>query len=199
MANAPRIALTGYFAQMYGSWYPMHCVVGVMDDDAEAQQVVTDFHTAGFGVDAVRLFTGAEVTQIQTQIGAQRNPIQRVTASLTRGTDEGMAAAADRDEAAQGHHIVVVYVGKRDRPDPRRVAPVMPAMREVPGSPTALHIWWMSGTRRSPVHQIPRLLPAWRPLGTTASWAHRGCARSDHRRYRRRPFGMDTTTGYANG
>lgn len=126
MANEPHIELTGFFAQMYGSWYPLHHVVGVIDDDVEARQAVVAFHTAGFAVEDVRLFTGVEITRIQTQIGAQRNPIQRVTASLTSGTEEGIAGQAYLDEAAQGHNIVVVYVGKRDGPDPR-VVPVMRA------------------------------------------------------------------------
>lgn len=126
MANEQRIELTGFFAQMFGSWYPKNCVVGVINDEAEARQAIADLQAVGFGADDMRLFTGPEVVQIDAQIRAQQNVAQRAVTAITSGTDEGMAMQSYLDEAHQGHHIVVVRVGHRDTPDPR-VRPIMQA------------------------------------------------------------------------
>lgn len=120
------IELTGFFAQMLGSWYPKGCVVGVMDDESGARAAVADFHAAGFAYEDVRLFTGDEVLGIDAQIRSQQNPVQRVLMRVTGGTDEGTAMQMFLDEARAGHHIVIVRVGDRDTPDPR-VRPIMQA------------------------------------------------------------------------
>jgi hypothetical protein len=126
VANEQRIEFTGFFGQMFSSWYPKNCVIGVIDDEEEARQAITDFRAAGFEADDVRLFPGAEVMQIDAQIRKQWNPVQRVMATISSGTDEGAATQTYLDEARKGHTIVAVRVGHRTTPDPR-VAPIMQA------------------------------------------------------------------------
>ncbi len=120
------IELTGFFAQLLGSWYPKGCVVAVINDEDAARAAVADFRAAGFVEDDVRVFTSDEVLRTEEQIRKQANPLQRVLMGATGGTDEGMATRQYLDEARAGHCIVVVRVGQRDTPDPR-IRPVMEA------------------------------------------------------------------------
>lgn len=126
MADEERIEFTGFFAQLFGSWYPKHCIVAVIDDEAAARAAVADFAAAGFAEDDVRCFTGEEVTRIDAQVHRQRNAVQRVIARATSGTDEGVATQQYLDAAREGKNIVIVRVGDRDTPDPR-VRPIMMA------------------------------------------------------------------------
>jgi hypothetical protein len=124
--NEGRIELTGFFGQLFDNWYPRHFAVGVIDDEAEARRAVADLEAAGLGQEDVRLFSGAEVTRIDLRVRAQRNLIQRVTAAITSGTDEGMANQVYLDEARRGHTIVVARVGDSKTADPR-VVPILRA------------------------------------------------------------------------
>lgn len=124
--NEGHIELTGFYGQLYDNWYPRHCAVGVIDDDAEARRAVADFEAAGLGQEDVRLFTGAEVEWIDMRIRAQRHLIQRVTASITGSTEEGVANRTYLDEARRGHTIVVARVGDGKTADPR-VVPILRA------------------------------------------------------------------------
>lgn len=123
MANEERIEFTGFFAQLFGSWYPKNCVVAVIDDEAAARAVAA-FAAVGFAEDDARCFTGEEVTRIDEQVHKQQGMMWRVMARATSGTDEGVAAQQYLDAAREGKNIVIVRVGQRDTPDPR-VRPIM--------------------------------------------------------------------------
>jgi hypothetical protein len=124
--NEGRIELTGFYGQLYDNWYPRHCAVGVIDDEAEARHAVADFEAAGLDRGDVRLFTGPEVAWIDMRIREQRHLIQRVTAAVTGGTEEGIANRTYLDEARRGHNIVVARVGDGKTADPR-VVPILRA------------------------------------------------------------------------
>ena len=120
------IELTGFFAQLFGSWYPNGCIVAVINDEHQARAAVAELRAAGFAEDDVRCFTGDEVLHIDAQIVAQLNPVQRLMMRASSGTDEGTAMQQYLDEARAGHTIVIARVGHRDTPDPR-VRPILEA------------------------------------------------------------------------
>jgi hypothetical protein len=124
--NEGRIELTGFYGQLFDNWYPRNCAVGVIDDEVEARRAVADLEAAGLSPEDFQLFTGPEVEWIDMRIRAQRHPIQRVTAAITGGTEEGLANRIYLDEARRGHNIVVVRVGDGKTANPR-VVPILRA------------------------------------------------------------------------
>jgi hypothetical protein len=102
------IPLVGVFAQMLGAWYPRDYLVATIapgDGPGAVQALIA----AGFGANAVELHDSARVCQIGATIYAQRTPIQRAGAAVSREiTDEGLLSQEYIGDAKRGRSIISV-------------------------------------------------------------------------------------------
>lgn len=115
-ATSEKVALEGLYAQMLGVWYPRGYLVAAIDP-TQGTAAVKALLSAGFDGDAVHLSDGARIGQIRASIYAQRTPMQRAAASVSRAlTDEGLMSQEYFEEAEAGASLIAVLA-----PEPRLV------------------------------------------------------------------------------
>ena len=115
-AAPERVELKGLFTMMLGVWYPQNYILAAINprDGAAAMKALL---AAGFGSNSVRVESGARVGQIRAAIYAQRTPMQRAAAAVSRSlTDEGLMSQEYFEEAEAGASLIAVLA-----PEPRLV------------------------------------------------------------------------------
>jgi hypothetical protein len=118
------IELTGLFTMMLGVWYPRNYVVAAIDP-ANGTAATKALRAAGFGERSIRHSPGTQVLEIRQQIHAQRSPLERAAANLTRSlTDEGLMSQEYFEEAERGASLIAVLA-----PEPKHQSDVRDILR----------------------------------------------------------------------
>jgi hypothetical protein len=88
-----------------GSFYPNKSVVAVLPDGDAARRAQADLGNAGFATDSIQVFSGAEVSNRETEIEENRSLFQKIGAFIS---DEDQWAQEYAEYGEQGQWFVVV-------------------------------------------------------------------------------------------
>lgn len=110
---------TGALGNASGRYYPKGWIVAVIHERAQAEQAAEELRAAGFADEDVRLFSGAEVLELDRAFNEQRSLGQRLGGLLP--SDQGAAQQEYLDEARRGRHFVLVHASGPEMERPRAI------------------------------------------------------------------------------
>ena len=88
-----------------GSFYPNKSVVAVLPDADAARRAQDDLGNAGFAADAIHVFSGAEISNRESEIEENRSLLQKIGAVIS---DEDQWAHEYAEYGEQGQWFMVV-------------------------------------------------------------------------------------------
>jgi hypothetical protein len=98
---------TGPLATAFGTYYPKGYVVAVIHERANIDHARAALESGGFAREDVRVFTGAEVLEIDRRYHEQAGLVQRIAGHIA--SDERTAGQEYLEEARQDRHIVTIH------------------------------------------------------------------------------------------
>ena len=101
------------FKNLFGSFYPTHYIVALVDEESEARQALSELGRAGFDENDWALVPGEKILRNDETRRSQRNLGQRI-AGVFPGEEQAIIQGY-LDAAAQGAFAVLVHA-----PDPSR-------------------------------------------------------------------------------
>lgn len=108
MSDANREAESGKFIS-----YPNDCIVGIVDDDAQAAEVRRLLAEAGLDASTSVLRGPAAADEIDAS-GAHHGLIARIVRLVQFTTMDGEQSQRYEDEARQGHSVFIVHLDEHE-------------------------------------------------------------------------------------
>lgn len=99
--------------------YPTHCLVGVIDDQAEAMKAEEELVASSISNDVFHLRGAEDADEIDAS-GSHHGLLARIVRLVQFTTMDGDHAQRYEDEARAGHSVVFVHLEKYDDVEPMR-------------------------------------------------------------------------------
>jgi hypothetical protein len=105
--------ITGPLANAFGAYYPTGYVVAVLHERENADHAQAALESGGFARDDVRVFSGAEVLEIDRRYHEQAGLVQRMASHIA--SDERTAQEEYLAEARHGRNFVTIHAATTEQ------------------------------------------------------------------------------------